>query len=33
MAEVAVFDNKYAPKVDYIDKSWDRATGISLGER
>ena len=33
MTEIVVFDNTYAPKVDYVDKSWDRATGISPGER
>ena len=32
MAKVVVFDN-YAPKVDCQNKSRDRATGISLGER
>ena len=31
MVKAAVFDN-YAPKVDCVDKSRDRATGISLGE-
>jgi hypothetical protein len=33
MTEVVVFDHEYAPKVDYIDKSWDRATRVSPGER
>ncbi len=33
MTKVVVLGNKYAPKVDHIDKSWDGATGISPGER
>jgi hypothetical protein len=33
MVKVVVFRNNYAPKVDRVDKSWDRATGISPGKR
>ncbi len=33
VTEVVVLDDTYTPKVDCIDKSWDRATGISPGER
>jgi len=33
MVKVVVFGDNYAPKVDCVDKSRDRATGISPRER